>query len=163
MVRGDLFPKLVSKYADFLAIPLTSIYNEISSTAVWPKIWKEEDVTVIPKKKSPATIDDLRNISCTKLASKIYKSYMLGWASEQVTVKKNQFGGIKGCSVNHLLINIWKRIGDDLEDCRAGTLLTSIDYAKAFNRLSFQECLKAFASKGASSQVLRLKWSVPTF
>ena len=81
---------------------------------------------------------------------------MLGWASEQVKVKKNQFGGVKGCSVDHLLINIWKTIGEDLEDQRAGTLLTSIDYAKAFNRLSYQECLRSFAAKGASSQVLGL-------
>ena len=45
---------------------------------------------------------------------------------------------------------------DDLEDYRAGSLITSIDYAKAFNRLSFQECLKAFASKGASTELLAL-------
>ena len=58
--------------------------------------------------------------------------------------------------MDHLLIEVWQRIGADLEDCRAGTLLCSIDYAKAFNRLSFQECLGAFARKGASSQVLRI-------
>ena len=56
MVRGDIFPDLVTKYADFLAIPLTSIYNEISRTKRWPKIWKEESVTVIPKCRSPAEI-----------------------------------------------------------------------------------------------------------
>ena len=36
MVSGDLFPDLVTKFADFLAIPLTSIFNEISSTMIWP-------------------------------------------------------------------------------------------------------------------------------
>ena len=136
MVRGDIFPKLMTRFSDFLAVPLTRIYNTITSS-VWPVIWKEEYVTVIPKKKNPVSMNDLRNISCTKLASKIYESYVLGWASEQVKVKKNQFGGVKGCSVDHLLINIWKTIGEDLEDQRAGTLLTSIDYAKAFNRLSY--------------------------
>ena len=35
-------------------------------------------------------------------------------------------------------------------------MLTSIDYAKAFNRLSFQHCLRAFEKKGASNQILRL-------
>ena len=34
--------------------------------------------------------------------------------------------------------------------------MTSIDYAKAFNRLSFQHCLKAFGKHGASSAVLKL-------
>ena len=54
MVRGDVFPKLVTELADFFAIPLTSIYNEISRTKIWPAIWKEESVTVIPKKSNPS-------------------------------------------------------------------------------------------------------------
>ena len=40
MVRGDIFPDLVTKYAELLAVPLTAIYNEISETKKWPKIWK---------------------------------------------------------------------------------------------------------------------------
>ena len=35
-------------------------------------------------------------------------------------------------------------------------VLTSIDYAKAFNRLSYQHCLKAFAAHGASTPVIEL-------
>ena len=53
-------------------------------------------------------------------------------------------------------MNIWQKITEDLEDVRAATLITAIDYAKAFNRLSFQECLAAFARKGASTEVLQL-------
>ena len=41
MVPGDIFPKLVTKFSDFLAIPLTMIYNEISRTAIWPSRWKK--------------------------------------------------------------------------------------------------------------------------
>ena len=74
----------------------------------------------------------------------------------QVKLKKNQFGGSRGCGVDHLLVHMWQKILSDLEDCRAGTLITSIDYAKAFNRLSFQQCLLAFARKGASSEILLL-------
>ena len=59
MVRGDIFPKLLTLFSDFLAIPLTSIYNEITRTSIWPAIWKEEYVTVIPKKKTPNSIDCL--------------------------------------------------------------------------------------------------------
>ena len=43
-----------------------------------------------------------------------------------------------------------------MEDCRAATLLTAIDYAKAFNRMEFQECLKSFARHGASTQIINL-------
>ena len=105
MVIGDLFPKLVSKFSDFIAIPLAEIY-EITRTSVWPVVWKEEYVTVIPKKKTPTSMDDMRNISCTKLISKVYESYVLEWLSGQVKVKPNQFGGVWGRSVDHLLVHI---------------------------------------------------------
>ena len=32
MVLGDVFPDVLTKYADFFAIPLTDIFNEISRT-----------------------------------------------------------------------------------------------------------------------------------
>ena len=86
------------------------------------------------------------------LPSKIYKSFMLNWLKSEVACKKKQFGGIKGCGVGHLLVNLWDRICNQLEDARSSVNLTAIDYAKAFNRLSFQHCLEAFARKGASTE-----------
>ena len=55
-----------------------------------------------------------------------------------------------------MILKVWQKILSNLEDRRAATVLTSIDYAKAFNRLSFQHCLKAFAGKGASTQIVSL-------
>ena len=156
MVRGDVFPDLVTRYADFLAVPLAAIYNKITTTKEWPDLWKEESVTVIPKCRMPSDLSDLRNISCTMLASKIYETYVLRWALDEVKLKTNQFGGTKGCSTSHLLISVWQQILTDLEDCRAATVLTAIDYAKAFNRMSFQECLKSFARHGASTDLMRV-------
>ena len=49
MVEGDVFPAVVTKYCDFFAIPLCSIYNDIAASGVWPSVWKTEHVTVIPK------------------------------------------------------------------------------------------------------------------
>ena len=155
-VKGDVFPDLVTKYCDFFAIPLTLIYNEIASSKVWPVAWKTEYVTVMPKNGSLTDFGDLRNISCTMLVSKMMESYVLEWAMEEVTTKLNQYGGVRSCSGTHLILKVWQKILQNLEDRRAATVLTSIDYTKAFNRLSFQHCLKAFAQKGSSSPVLRL-------
>ena len=71
MVEGDIFPRLMSKYADLLAISLCHIFNTITSTRVWPSVWKQEFVTVIPKKTVPEGLDDLRNISCTMLGQNL--------------------------------------------------------------------------------------------
>lgn len=58
MVPGDVFPKLVTKFSDFFAIPLTMVVNKISRTRCWPVVWKKEFVTVIPKKSSPQSLGD---------------------------------------------------------------------------------------------------------
>ena len=155
-VDGDIFPVLVKTCANSLAIPLANIFNTITLTSVWPISWKKEIVSAIPKKKIPQGYGDLRNISCTKLFSKVYESYVLGWAMEEITLKDNQFGGVKGCSTSHMLLSIWSEICENCEDYRSGTVLTAIDYAKAFNRVSFQECLKAFKAKGASNAIIKL-------
>ena len=107
MVKGDIFPDLMTHYCDQLALPLADVYNKITVSYVWPSVWKHESVTVIPKISHPASFSDLRNISCTMLASKVYESYVLGWASEEVTLKSNQYGGVRGCSTAHMLIGIW--------------------------------------------------------
>ena len=115
MLQGDIFPALFGKFGDILAIPLTSIYNEISASRVWPACWKKEFVTVILKKTLPESVNDLRNISCTLLPSKIYGSYVLNWLQEEVNTKDNQFGGVKGCGTAHFLVQvldeIWRTIG----------------------------------------------------
>ena len=108
MVTGDIFPCIMTKYCDFLAIPLSDIYNEITFSKVWPLVWKREYVTVIPKTTNPSDISGLRNISCTQLASKVYESYVLNWAAEEVKIRKNQYGGVRGCSTSHMLVDLFQ-------------------------------------------------------
>ena len=155
-VESDIFPQLMTKYCDFLAMPLTNIYNAITTTSTWPSAWKVEYVTVIPKKTIPSGFTDLRNISCTPLASKVYETFVRDWAMSQVRLKRNQYGGVAGCGTQHMLIDTWQKIMQNLEDPRAATVIAAIDYAKAFNRMSFVECLRSFAKKGASTGLLRI-------
>ena len=48
MVEGDIFPRLMTLFADQLAVPLTDVYNSITLSFIWPIIWKKEFVMVIP-------------------------------------------------------------------------------------------------------------------
>ena len=98
----------------------------------------------------------LQHLMYTNFLSKVFERIVFKYAKQQVTPKNNQFGGEKGCSTNHFLAGIWDQITDHLEDPRAAPILTSIDYSKAFNRLEHMACLRAFADKGASNQLLRL-------
>ena len=156
MVQGDLFPCLVSPCAGSLAVPLADIYNCILDGDCWPTAWKREYVSTIPKKKLPSDFADLRNISCTLLFSKVFEGFVLQYAMEELNLKHNQYGGVKGCSTSHMLIEIMQQICTNAEDYRSATVITAIDYAKAFNRVSYQHCLKAFQKKSASTPILRL-------
>ena len=40
-VPGDIFPQLVTQFADFLAVPLSDIYNAITESKEWPICWKK--------------------------------------------------------------------------------------------------------------------------
>ena len=82
------------------------------------QVWKQEFVTTIPKKTVPEGVNDLRNISCTMLPSKIFESYVLNWIQGEVKLKNNQYGGVKGCSTAHLLIGVVDEVARGLEDDR---------------------------------------------
>ena len=154
MIKHDIFPALVKDSAFHLAGPLTHIFNTISFSGTWPLKWKEEFVTPIPKKSVPESMNDLRNISCTALFSKVYETFVLSWLSEQVGMRANQLGGMKGAGTEHYLIELFQLVLEVLEDPRATSVITFFDYAKAFNRLDFLHCLNALADKGASSKLL---------
>ena len=96
---------------------------------------KKEFETIIPKKPNPEGLGDLRNISCTMLASKMYETYVLDWLKQEVKLRRNQYGGTKGLGTDHALVQLWQ---ENAEDYRPATVVTSIDYSKASNRMSFQ-------------------------
>ena len=156
MVQGDIFPKLVNRAAPIIAWPLSYIFNQITRTYLWPIHWKREFVTIIPKKISPSDFSDLRNISCTLFFSKVYEQFVLKCLQEEISMKNNQYGGIKGCSTTHLIIELLQQICENAEDYRSATVLCAIDYSKAFNRMSFQHCLDSLRKKHASTPIIRL-------
>ena len=156
MVKGDIFPALINRVSVPLSYPLANIYNCITETGEWPSLWKIEYVTPIPKKPVPQSIDDLRNISCTQLLSKVYESFVLEWLGDQISVRTNQYRGVKGSGTEHYLIQLWQQVLENIEDPGAGSFITSIDYSKAFNRLDFNHCLKSLKAKGACSELLKI-------
>ena len=155
-VRGDIDRRLVTRYADEISLPLSYIFSSTYNGAEWPLLWKTETVTLIPKKTSPTSLSELRNISCTPLFSKLMETYVLDRLRNETSLSRRQFGGIKGTGVDHYLCELWQEVLSALEDNRASVALTAVDYEKAFNRLDHNACLAALKSKGASEKTLQL-------
>ena len=155
-VEGDILSSLFTSFADTLSEPLHIIFTQVYETWEWPQLWQTETVTLIPKKKSPENLSDLRNLSCTPLVSKVLESFVMDSIKETIKLSDNQYGGIKGTSVDNFLIDTWQTILEDLEDHRASSSLISIDFSKAFNRVDHTHCLSALKEMGATTETIGL-------
>ena len=60
---GDIPPRIIKEFAFYLSIPLSNIINAGLRVGHWPKIYKRETITPIPKQFPPETRDMLRPIA----------------------------------------------------------------------------------------------------
>ena len=155
-VPGDIPAILYNKFPTKLSPIIACLFNRITQSLQWPRAWKIEYVTVIPKCADPQDPAECRNISCTNFLSKVYEAFVLEWSRKTVRPKLNQFGGEPGASSTQLLTEVLSDITSAMEDNRAGVVLSALDFSKAFNRLDHVECLESFRRKGAASEVLRV-------
>ena len=128
------------------------IYNACFLNKGWPTRWKTETVIPIPKTISPGSFDDIRPISMTTLWSKILESYVASFTLEETAHnwKKNQYGGRKGSSTDHVLVGLWDKILTGLDNGSKAVVLSGIDFSKSFSRCSHQEILNSYVKLGLS-------------
>ena len=148
--------RLVNACAHATAEPLRNIYNAVLNGGIWPRLWKVEEVSVIPKKQRPESYGELRNISCTSIYSKVLEGFMVDRIQQETELRGNQYGGAKGCGASHLLTELTTRIAEGIEDNDTAAAVLSIDFSKAFNRMDHAACLRALKYKGASDSTVRM-------
>ena len=155
-MEGDIDARLLVRFPHLLARPLEKIYKTIMDRSCWPKLWKTETVTLIPKKSTPESLADLRNLSCTAFFSKLLETFMLDELKDTTILSREQFGGKKGQGVDHILIEIWDYIHRGLEDPTAAVGIMAVDFHKAFNRMCHRSCLDSLRELGAGEQILSI-------
>ena len=137
VIPGDLPPKLVKHCSNYLAKPITAIYNTITTTATYPSQWKIEYQIAIPKISQPENEDDLRNIAKTQFFSKVYESFVGGWLLQIIKpyIDPGQCG-LAGFSITHYLIKLMHFVQKTLDNKKPHAVLAaSVDISKAFNRI----------------------------
>ena len=155
-VQGDPLPHLVRCHAGAFAGPITHIFNAINTLGVWPKKWKTEHLTVIPKNPSPADLSECPNISCTSIFSKVMEGAVMSQLRKELLPDPCQYGGIPNCSVEYMLVDLWERILGALEGGSNAAVLLGVDYEKAFNRMRHDVCLDQLRELGASQGSISL-------
>ena len=155
-IKGDIPMKLVSEFSEELSLPLTHIVNCIFETNEYPRLWKTEILTPIPKCQPASEMSQLRPISGVFLFARIFDriiaEYMDKFRDPQ------QYGNQKGLSVNHYLINLINKILTSLDKNSStekhAALLTMIDYSRAYERQSHSLGVKSFISNGVRKRLI---------
>ena len=158
-VDGDLPAKLIKEFSSELAPPLSQLYRTIAQSGKWPSRWKSEQGIPLKKTTNPLTEDDLRIISLTPFFSKTFEQLVLDWLLKYVDnqLDSSQYGGRKGTSINHYLIDLITFIlyNQDLHETRA-VLATMIDFSKAFNRQNHLILVTKLSDMGVPGWLLKI-------
>ena len=114
----------------------------------------------IPKTQTPTSYNDLRPISMSPLWSKILETVVAEITLKETSANwnRNQHGGIKGSSTEHVLIETWDKILRSLDRPgeNRGILFTALDFSKSFSRCSHVQILEAYKRVGASNWLIQM-------
>ena len=164
-VPGDLPPRLRYEFDVELCEPAALIFNQISKSGIWCQEWLLELGTPLKKVLNPANEEFLRIISITNYFSLTYERFVLKWLLEYIGDKldPDQFGGCKGHSVAHYLIEIQNSIlyNQDLENPLA-TIMTGIDIQKGFNKIEHNEAITRISDMGCPNWLVKIIMSYLT-
>ena len=91
-----------------MAEPAAIIFNQIASTGEWPEHWKEGSAVPLKKVNQPKDESETRLIEITHYLSLLMERFVLQWLLRFISDKldRDQFGGAKGHSVAHYLIEV---------------------------------------------------------
>ena len=159
-VPGDVPMKIISEFSFELARPLTHLINNCLSQGVYPKLWKMEYVTPVPKVHPPEKLSDLRKISglmnFSKITDKILAQYIVD--DMRLNRDKTQYGNQKNLSIQHYLVKMFDTILKNLDQNSSkksmAVLLSMIDWSQAFDRLSHVLGVKSFIENGVRESLI---------
>ena len=125
------------------------IFNDCLSLGRYPKIWKHEYVTPVPKSSELKTLSSLRKISCTSRFSQIFEGFLKTWIMEDIwkNIDPSQFCGEKGTGIEHMIVKLLDRIHSLLDENpdKSAVLAVGIDWHSAFDRVDpTTKCVSKF-------------------
>ena len=85
-VPGDVPMRIIAEFSYEFSKPLAHLINHCFSQGTYPKLWKMEFVTPVPKVFPPEKIKDLRKISGLMNFSKITDKVIAEYISEDIKV-----------------------------------------------------------------------------
>ena len=154
----DIPSRLLVATADFIAEPLTHIFQCSVDTMVFPEMWKNAYVSPVQKCSKP-TLSDFRPISLTPIISKVFERVVLD-------KMKDSFVHHSGCdqhafrphgSATSALIDLLHSITLFMEHHENQVVrVTCLDLSKAFDKVQHNRLVNLLHNKGFNGGFL--KW-----
>ena len=152
----------ISKDMIILTLPhtlsyITALLNKSIATSTFPLSWKTAVVTPIPKIGSPASFSDLRPISLLPFLSKILERVvyiqLVNFLEVNNVFPEFQSGFRKGVSTATALLDVIDNVLA-AQDTGKATILTLLDYSRAFDCISIPLLLSKLAYYGFDETTL---------
>ena len=159
-VAGDFPAKLIKHFAAYLAEPLTNVYNTSLKRGEYPRIYKFEISTPVPKVHPTENTSQLRNISGLLNFDKIFEKLIsqLIILDMEENLDPSQFGNQRGLSIQHYLIQMLHRILTVLDNNSKGDVFAVvanlIDWNNAFPRQCPKLGVKSFMENGVRPSLI---------
>lgn len=154
----NISPHLLKRCAGQLALPLTTIFNNILSTSKWPTLWKKARVVAIYKKKGKQDPKNYRPVSLLSTVGKILESLittkLTAFLDAHHLLNSKQFGFRQGRSAADLLLANSASWNHSL-DRGLDTFVVALDIAGAFDRVWHQGLIAKLKSLGVRGALLQ--------
>ena len=159
-VKDDIPMSIIKEFSVEISDPLAHILNCGLSVGKYPKIWKFETITPVPKVYPPERIKQLRKISGLKNFAKIWDSFLADFVTSDMLPNMDlaQYGNRKGLSTQHYLVKMIHQIltatdRNSKKEAKA-VIVQMIDWQAAFDRQCHRLGILSFLKNGVRKSLI---------
>ena len=143
-----------------MAEPLAHILSCGIRSGQYPKIWKFETITPVPKVYPTEKIKQLRKISGLKNFAKICDSFLAEFITSDMlpNLDPAQYGNQKGLSTQHYLVKMLHQIltatDKNSKDAAMAVVVQMVDWQAAFDRQCHRLGILSFLNNGVRKPLI---------